>query len=46
VQATTVLDHPTLGGSRSYQGMSGHQDATAGAIAITLIRQKLPDHGE
>ena len=26
VRATGVLDHPTLGGSGSYQGMSGHHE--------------------
>jgi hypothetical protein len=28
-----VLDHPTLGGSRSYQGMSGHHEETTGAVS-------------
>ena len=37
MQATVALGHPTLGASRSYQGMKGHQEVTTGAIAITVI---------
>lgn len=32
LQAAGLLDHPTLGRNRSYQGMRRHQEATTGAI--------------
>jgi hypothetical protein len=38
VQTTGVLDHPTLGASRSYQGMNDHHEATIGAIVDSALR--------
>jgi len=32
VQATALLDHPTLGGSGSYLGMSGQHEAITSAL--------------
>jgi hypothetical protein len=42
MQATGALGHPTLGASRSYQGMKGHNEATTGAIAIIVIGTNSP----
>jgi hypothetical protein len=42
VQTTGLLDHPTLGGSQSYQGMSGHHWATTGVAAVSVIDTTLP----
>jgi hypothetical protein len=37
LQVTGSLDHPTLGGSRSYQGMSGPREARTGARITVVI---------
>jgi hypothetical protein len=38
LQATGVRGHTTLGGTRSYQGMSPHDEATTGAIGGSALR--------